>query len=546
MREHFEPLWGKDRTTTDLLRETRNLADYIRDTVSIFPDDSPHDEATRKALATTDPVGWMNVYMPHYFEAEAAAVHREWLEAMEEGRRVKAMTLLATPRGHAKSTVMTFGDTIRTAVLGQFHYQMVISKTETHSSAITLAIRQELTHNPRILQDYGPQKSGNWSESFLVLANDCAIQARGYKQQVRGMRHRQYRPDCIRVDDIDDKAIAKNPKTTKDIFELFKTEYFPALDKESKCFVFVSNVFSSNCVMARCLSDTDGHYVVRRHKALENPKWDNEQRCFTAGTPLWPEYYGLHDLSVIRDAIGDQAWEAEYQNNPNEHLKRFPRKFLRRVRVADLPDLVHYLGIDPSYTDEGHPKAQVLVGTDGTKKYVRYARIRQESDLDMMDATFWIYLKFNPIKVIFETVGLQKIYLREYHYVSQGLTPQIGNGRYTGVWLPLVDHPQTLNKIARINAMGPAYERGDIVFCQGTEEEVGDMEVLIEQLIEHPNAQVFNDGPDALQMADEESQEMHGLIPVVTTVVRGRYSEEPDRLPREAAGGRFGTKRGLY
>ena len=387
-----------------------------------------------------------------------------------------------------------------------------------------------------------------------MLQNGCAVHARGFGQQVRGLKHRQHRPSRIVADDVDDKQIALNPAQTRKIFETFKDTYFPALGRQARrVFIFVSNKFSPSCVMARCLDDTDGRYLRHIAKAVSSPQWDDSRRQFTGGTPLWPEYYSLEDLSEIRDAVGEDAFEAEYQNNPDQGRKKFPLKYLRRYRPANIESpLVYYLGVDPSWTTDGDYKAQILVGTDGRRFFVRYAHVRQESDNAMIEATYGIHRRFGPVKIVFETEGLQHLYLRLYRDVALGRSPEIGGGRYTDVHLPLVPLKHGgISKIARIGSLSSSYERGSLLFAEG--EDVGDMDVLIEQLREFPTSTVNDDGPDALQMAESAAQEMAYLEPRIETVVRGRWTamEHEDRAadrrrggPRER--GRFGVKRGLF
>jgi hypothetical protein len=53
----------------------------------------------------------------------------------------------------------------------------------------------------------------------------------------------------------------------------------------------------------------------------------------------------------------------------------------------------------------------------------------------------------------------------------------------------------------RIGGLSPLVEGGILQFAEGPASEIGDMELLIEQLIYFPSSSVHDDGPDALEIA---------------------------------------------
>ena len=69
-----------------------------------FEDDTPAKRRRRMAEAVVLPERFNSHYLPHYFRGAAAAFHAELYRALETSRR----TVVRAPRGHAKSTVVTF------------------------------------------------------------------------------------------------------------------------------------------------------------------------------------------------------------------------------------------------------------------------------------------------------------------------------------------------------------------------------------------------------------------------------------------------------
>ena len=550
----FRPIWSRTFSDAEIFRETRELAEALREAAPVWANDTPSKQKRRRERAEADPQTWNRTYLPHYFSEKPPKLHKVWYEKMAEAEQSRKMLLLCTPRGHAKTTVATFADPLRLAVTGERKFQIIISKTSTHATAVTASIKTELEHNPRILHDYGEQKSnGLWADDYFATQSGCAILARGYGQQVRGIKHREHRPDGINVDDIDDKRTAKNPSLTREIFETLKDTYFPALDPKRRRFIFVSNKFATDCVMARCLEDADGRYLKQVDKAIAKPRWDGQQHKFVGGKPLWPEYFSLDMLSEIRQTVGEKVFEAEYQNNPDDSAKLFPAQHIHRYDPNLMTDpLFYFLAIDPSAKDTGDFKAQVLVGTNGRKRYVRHARVRRESINQMIGATFSLFERFAPLKVGLEAEGLQELFWPIYHAVSNGQNEDIGFGRWSGVYLPLIPITQrgiSKDSTARIGGLAPDAENGALLFAEGPD--AGDMDLLIEQLKAFPERQVEDDGPDALEMAVRLSREVTGLVPEYRTVVRGRWPQDVSDgkdgpLSRDLPPGRYAPRRGIY
>ena len=120
MRDGMSPIWqpapGSDISLAEVQRRGKEFAAFIRESSNVWPNDTPEKQRKRKETALTDPLQWFRLYLPHYFEADPADVHRTWLALCEQGETAHQMVLLCTPRGHAKSTVITFADTLRPAM----------------------------------------------------------------------------------------------------------------------------------------------------------------------------------------------------------------------------------------------------------------------------------------------------------------------------------------------------------------------------------------------------------------------------------------------
>lgn len=79
-----------------------------------WPDDTPEKRARRMAEGLVLPERFNAHYLPHYFRDGGAPFHAELYRALEESPR----TAVTAPRGHAKSTVLTFAYTVHQVACG--------------------------------------------------------------------------------------------------------------------------------------------------------------------------------------------------------------------------------------------------------------------------------------------------------------------------------------------------------------------------------------------------------------------------------------------
>jgi hypothetical protein len=115
----------------------------------------------------------------------------------------------------------------------------------------------------------------------------------------------------------------------------------------------------------------------------------------------------------------------------------------------------------------------------------------------MVKEDFILVRRFGVIQLGLETVSWQDLLRRDYTREAE----------VQKFHLPIVPIPRTgKDAVAkedemRIGGLSPLVEGGILQFAEGPASEVGDMELLIEQLIYFPSGSVHDDGPDALEIA---------------------------------------------
>ena len=137
---------------------------------------------------------------------------------------------VAAPREFAKTTVCTFGYVLHQICFRRRHFILIGSDTEDLASDLTGYLYLELLYNERLHQDFGELAKGNKPVNDFVTLNDIRIKARGRGQRLRGLKHKQWRPDLVILDDLENDTNVRNPEIVQSILDWVKSAVYPAVD----------------------------------------------------------------------------------------------------------------------------------------------------------------------------------------------------------------------------------------------------------------------------------------------------------------------------
>lgn len=486
----------KKLTAAQFDKEVEALVQFVKSSVSPFAHDTKAQQQERVRRAREDQDYFNATYLPHYFPQPSPEFHREMEALIEEGENQQRPVAVAAPRGHAKSTRITFARALKKAICGEKKFIIEVSDTETQARGFTVSIRVELEHNQRILHDFGAQKTSQWAAGDFVAQSGCRIMARGDGQGIRGLKHGPYRPDLVIIDDVENDESVRNPERIKQTYQWIMEAIVPSLDPATGVLFIVGTLLSKKSVLAQCLANTA--FLTATYRAIAGPQWDEATQQFTGGVPLWGERFSLRKLSSVRHLVGSLSFSKEYQNEPLDDDAMFKESWLRRVRYDALPNQPAYIyqAIDPSLkSGQQHDfKAEATILRIGTHYYVRHVAIKRQSIDAMIRQAYDLHARFQALQVGLEVEGWQSLLRREFDRVATDVK------RFLPI-VPITHAGISKDSDARIGGLSPMVENGVLVLCDGPVAEVGDMEVLIEQLLHFPTPSVHDDGPDALEMA---------------------------------------------
>ena len=385
------------------------------------------------------------------------------------------------PREHGKSVRMSFANVLWRILTGKSRFIVIIAASQKDANKILRDIKYELIDNPKIIEDFGNLKGEVWTADFIELKNGCAIAARGAGASVRGIRHRQFRPDYVVCDDILKDEAARSPVQRENIYDWFKRAVIP-LGKNA-FIVVVNTIFHYDDLPSRLLREIEertlkGWLGLRFSAIREN------------GKPLWESYWSLKDLEEKKLVIGSAKFATEYMNEPvSDEDALFKAEWITHYAEAELPPrsrLEVVMGVDPALGKEkGDFSAYVVAGKDKETGliYVLETFAKRVSPSQFAASIVNAFKRYEPKRIIFETVAFQEFYKDTIMREASKL----------GVHLPIRPIKNSLSKKERIMRLVPLVENGLLRFRDN-------QRLLIDQLLMFPKGD-HDDLPDALEMA---------------------------------------------
>ena len=479
--------------------EFRQKADAIlmRLTLEVTPfwEDSEAKQETRKNRAAADPLYFCRTYLPHYFDRAPAPFHYE-LTGFLEQRGAGAVTpvAVAAPREFAKTTVCAFGYVLHQICFKRRHFILIGSDSEDQASDLTGYLYLELLYNERLQQDFGQLVKTNRAVDDFVTLNDIRVKARGRGQRLRGLKHKQYRPDLVILDDLENDINVRNPEIVQEILHWVKSAVYPALDAGGSLMI-IGTILRWRSALHLMLSSPEEpycHFERRIYRALQED-----------GSSLWEARHPAARLAQQKQMMGSLAFNLEKMNEPAPESGFFKEEWIHYYHPDILKDrdLVVVGFFDPSLESGAGSdyKAAVTVGWDRGEMifYVMDAFIQKTTLEQTLGAIFNRHQEYGYQLFGVEDNLFQRLLLKEFDRLSQERS----------LLLPVKGVTNRLAKETRVASLSPLMERGKIRFIRGH----SDQELLVEQLLYFPSRTLHDDGPDALEGAVRLAQTLPGV-----------------------------------
>ena len=356
--------------------------------------------------------------------------HLEWWELCCSEDKYIA---IAAPRGHAKSTAITFSYVLAAVLFRERNYVIILSDTEGQATLFLNDIKRELIENEDIIQLFGIEKLEKDQETDIIVrmtdGHRFRIQAKGSEQKVRGLKWRNQRPDLIVGDDLENDEIVMNPERREKFRRWMNGALIPILARNGVIRIVGTILHIDSYLENRMPRMNARHTVTEPLKtystnklgAWRSVKYRAHDEDFSA--ILWPEMYDekwLRDkrAAYIADGQAD-IYNQEYLNYPiDESRAMFRRSDLLPIDeqtllliIQDRLPLHYYVGVDLAISQNKRAdySAFVVVGIDANNLMYVVEVIRARLDTkEIIDIIFEIQEKYQPNWFAIEKGTLEK------------------------------------------------------------------------------------------------------------------------------------------
>jgi hypothetical protein len=275
-------------------------------------------------------------FFKEHLTSEVPEFHKEIYKLLPNSLRL----VLATPRGHGKSTICSIFYPLWLALFKKRKDICIISASETLAIEWLRKIKRELEYNPKIIAFFGDLKSDKWTENHIIANNSARvnIRARGAQGQIRG-----FRPDCLICDDLETNETVESEEQRKKLKDWIFKDCLNTLLPEGQ-FIVIGTIIHPLSVLSDLLIADNG-WEKRKFKAYRDGIQEK-------GNELWPVLWSHEKLQERKKEIGSWAFASEYMNDPvSDETAPIKESMIRYWK--DFPQTYSsVIAIDPAYSDD--------------------------------------------------------------------------------------------------------------------------------------------------------------------------------------------------
>jgi len=486
--------------------------------------------------AENDFIFFATYFFDHFLAYPNSSFHRFLYNELERITKaeISQMVAIAAPRGNAKSSITSLIFPLWCAIFKKKKFIIIISDTATQANLFLEGIRSEVESNEKLKDIFGELAGVIWRAEDIVFKNDIRITALGARKKIRGLRHKESRPDLIILDDIENDENTESPDQRKKIYDWYSKAVSKAGDNNTDI-IIVGTILHYNSLLAKLLNNP--LYKSRKFQAVkkfsESPLWekweeisllmneeekrldpnpsekfyqDNREEMLKGVEVLWPEGQPYFKLMQAKLVDGSASFDSEFQNNPiNPDDCLFKEEWFSYFD-PEWEEYTEFVGAcDPSLGKTAKSDySAIIILAKHKKGYldVIVADVERRHPDKIKDDIFQIcsaLLKDRPTIPI-KDFAIESVQFQEYFRDVLNRESAI-----KGLYIPFsATENQTTRKTLRIETLQPLIKNGIIRFRKNQSR-------LLEQLRYYPKAE-NDDAPDALEMAVRKSR-----TPIFTT-----------------------------
>ncbi len=262
------------------------------------------NQAFRKQLAINSYYWFFHIYFAKYIKYPTGEFQREWCDLLED-LNINFLEIIGF-RGSAKTTYAVLGFPIWAMITGKSHHSLLISDTFGQIKGHIYNLKNELENNQLLIEDFGSFEGKElWTTTDIIIPKyDAKIIARSTGQKIRGIRYKQWRPQLILADDLENLESIRTKEQRDKTFRWFMGDVVPAGQEDTK-FVLIGNLLHTDSLMAKIKGQIlEGlrQGIVKEYPIVKN------------GEIIWKgKFKTMADIEREEKKVNDmRTWQREY------------------------------------------------------------------------------------------------------------------------------------------------------------------------------------------------------------------------------------------
>lgn len=463
-------------------------------------------------------------FLGEQFSSTWSTFHYDLVKALEDiifnHKDEETKNVRAAPRGHAKSTFVSFAFPLWCICYGYKQTIIVISCSADMARLFLTRIREELEFNELIIKVFGKlQGSSKWNNSEILTSTGVYCVGKGAGQQMRGLNFKS-RPDLVIIDDLESEESVAT-ETQRATLDKWFSSAVMKMGSPNCDFFFIGTVLSYDSLLYKLLTlPTYSMWQRKIYRAVikfsESTLWlEWEEKMTNLSDPdpyntakkfylkhkkemlkgtkvLWESQRENMYLHLMETRLQDEeAFNSEFQNDPQTEKSRiFKEEWLEENTYEYPPNIKRVYGaVDPSCgkNRKADTSAIVILG-EGEDNYIYVLeasiKVRRVEDI-ILDMEKIIGKYYNLLEgFVVETNQFQALFSTtvQQHFIDLGM--------YVN-WIEIF-HGANDKKERRINSMIPKIKNGYLKFNKSHV-------MLWRQMKNYPKDR--DDGVDCLEMA---------------------------------------------
>lgn len=472
----------------------------------------------RKLLGEMDIEYFALCYFPKYFDRNFGKFHRELFAELKYMLNNKGLIeAFGLPREHGKSTINSFLFPLYSTLYDKSQFTLIISATEQIALPFLDMIKDELENNELLKEDFGVRKGNRWNNNEIWIKTrsgiDSCIMIRGIDGSLRGIHYKQFRPTLVLLDDLLKDDTAKSETKREQVKNTFTDVVIPIGTMDTNILV-VGTILNEEDLMADLLKGKiPGVRSIKKSAIIKwserEDLWSEWEQLYnnlqdedrinsalsffnanknemTEGTEiLWDEYLDYYYLMRKKQAMGENSFYKELQNNPRSTDDYIFQNISYWDRLPELQDMEIVMYIDPAIKagKRNDYSAITILGKHKktNQKYVIDGSISKLLPDDLF-ALAVEKLKLFPVdRIGFETIQAQS-------YMKQKFEEELWNNK---IYISVEGVNSRGQKHERIISLEPEIKNGHILFNS-------DNRAYNNQVKDYNKFAKYDDAPDSL------------------------------------------------